>query len=72
MSSRITIVRAPDGTIALEIEAPPQECTRAARRLRAIAALTGARLKGMEIPEDPSVPPPPVPMTGKVNVGGGS
>lgn len=58
MSAHVIIVRQSDGTVHVEVESlDPRECTHAARRLRAISALLGGRLKGMEVPLDPQVVP---------------
>lgn len=56
MSARVVIVRMPDGTVHVEVDAPtPNECAETARRLEAIALLLGGKLKGMEVPLDPQV-----------------
>ena len=70
MSRReIIVVVKGDGTVDIQVEAPPGVCQEDARRLRAILALLGGRVDEMNVP-DASAPPIPIPSGGKVRGGG--
>lgn len=59
MSTTIIMTRSRDGGVAVEVEAQQRVlCDDVARRMSAVALLLGGQLKGMNVPDGRSSPPP--------------